>query len=398
MRIAILRCGLNVGGAERVCIQLAEGLQEKGVEVVILLTEGPVKMDVKNVSVVQILHAGTPNLLQKFLRLPVQYWRVLRYIRKNKIEVVISMEERANILNLALPGKQKRILTVHTYLSRSLNERTFAQRLPTKAFLGLFLWRADLVVCVSRGSAKDFQSLFPVKPDRLTTMYNSFDIDEVIALSRETLEAQYRELFEAKVVIAVGHLNKAKGHWHLIRAFKRIQQSVPEARLVFLGDGPLREYLETLTTDLGLRDKVHFLGFHANPFKFVSRSTVFAFTSLWEGFGCALVEALICNTATVSTDCRFGPREILAPDTNLCRVTDEIEQAKYGTLIPPLDERFKDANASLTRGETLLAEAITTLIQNESLRTRYEQLGAQRALAFRRQSVMNKWVEMLGKL
>jgi glycosyltransferase involved in cell wall biosynthesis len=142
-----------------------------------------------------------------------------------------------------------------------------------------------------------------------------------------------------------GRFTKDKGQWYLIRAFKKILNTIPDVRLVLLGEGKLQGYAKKLTSDLGITDKVHFLGFQQNPFKFISQATVFAFPSLWEGFPVALVEALICKAAVVAADCKSGPRELLAPDTDFAQTSRGIEKSQYGVLIPPFDGEFKDADS-----------------------------------------------------
>ena len=75
----------------------------------------------------------------------------------------------------------------------------------------------------------------------------------------------------------------------------------------------------------GLRDRrsVHFMGFDVNPYRYLSRSRVFALTSRFEGFPNALAEAMICGLPVVACDCKTGPREILG-DRNMvffCRMS-----------------------------------------------------------------------------
>jgi len=90
---------------------------------------------------------------------------------------------------------------------------------------------------------------------------------------------------------------------------------------VILGEGELRIDLEALVKDLGLDDEVLMPGFHANPFAWMSRSAVFVFSSIFEGLGGALIQAMACGTPVISTDCPSGPAEIL-------------EEGKWGRLVP----------------------------------------------------------------
>ncbi len=398
MKIGILTAGLVPYGAERAAIRLAQGMKERGIDVSILVADAPPPIRVENVPVIPILHGEKLNLFQEFLYAPLQYVRLRRLIKKEKFDIIISFMERANIFNLTLAGSHRRILTVHIYLTRNFKESGVLRRIFTKIFYTLFLHRADRVLCVSKASMDDFASIFHIKPDKLGVIYNPCDIEHLLSLAQEPIEAQYRKLFEGDVIINVGRFNKQKGQWYLIRAFKKILNTIPDVRLVFLGDGELQGCMEKLANDLGIMDKVHFLGFQQNPLKFVSRATVFSFPSLWEGYPVALVEALICGMPIVSADCKSGPRELLAPDTHFSRTTEGIEQGQFGILTPPFDGEFKDADSPLTQEESTLAEALLLLLQDNSLRERYKQVSCQRIDAFRTERIIEEWMDLLKNL
>jgi glycosyltransferase involved in cell wall biosynthesis len=258
--------------------------------------------------------------------------------------------------------------------------------------------RSDLWVCVSEAAAADFIDTFAVDPQRVIVMHNPMDIDAISDCAKEPLDVSYGHLLEGKSIVHVGRFTKDKGQWHLIRAFTKVCEELPDAKLVFLGDGALRKYAQSLANELDLEGKVHFLGVQDNPFKFMSRATVLGFTSLFEGFPNALVEALICGAPIVATDCRSGPRELLAPDTDFAKVAQGIEQGQYGILTPPLDGRFRDANVPLTKEESLLAESLIKLLQDEPLRQHYRQVSRERIEPFGADRVIAKWMDILAGL
>ena len=81
---------------------------------------------------------------------------------------------------------------------------------------------------------------------------------------------------------------------------------------------------------------VYFPGFRENPYQFLARARVFVFTSLWEGFPNALIEAMASGAPALSADCAAGPREILSPETPFYFRTLKAEPAPYGLLMPVL--------------------------------------------------------------
>lgn len=121
-------------------------------------------------------------------------------------------------------------------------------------------------------------------------------------------------------VLAAGRLHKQKGYRHLLQAFARVVSQRP-AHLVILGEGDDREELQSLAASLGIAAHVHFLGYTPNPLAYMRHAAVFVLSSIAEGFGNVIVEALACGTPVISTDCPHGPREILA-------------DGRYGTLVP----------------------------------------------------------------
>lgn len=397
MKIGILIAALVPYGGEQAALRLAQGLKNRGADVTIMAID-MTAVQSEDVPIIPMLHDGELNLVEKLLYAPLQYIRLHRTIKKERFDFLISFMERANIFNLVLPGEQKRIVTIHSFLKRSLQERHIIKRIAAKLFYTFFINRADLTIGVSKALIEDFRNTFPVKSDKLKVIYNPCDIEQMLSLSQEPIDAQYHKLFKGNVIIHVGRFTKDKGQWYLIRAFKKILNTIPDAKLVLLGDGELRGYAEKLTNDLGIADKVHFLGFQQNPFKFMSRATVFSFPSLWEGFPVALVEALICKAAVVAADCKSGPRELLAPDTDFSQTAQSIEKAEYGILIPPFDGEFKDADSPLTEEESMLAEALLTLLQDSSLRQRYKQAGFERIDAFRNDRIMDEWMDVFRKL
>jgi glycosyltransferase involved in cell wall biosynthesis len=194
----------------------------------------------------------------------------------------------------------------------------------------------------------------------------------------------------------------------LLRVFKALKEKHKDLKLVILGEGELKDYLVKLSEELGLKTyfwdrdalsesfDVYFLGFQKNPFKFIARSKLFVFPSLWEGFPNALVEAMACGVPVVSSDCRSGPREILAPNTDFSHQTQKPEFAEYGVLMPVFDVKYKTAKEPLEEREIMWVETIDKLLEDESLRKNHSEKAKQRAEDFRIEKIVQEWKEVLG--
>jgi glycosyltransferase involved in cell wall biosynthesis len=114
-----------------------------------------------------------------------------------------------------------------------------------------------------------------------------------------------------------------KDHESLIKAFALIPKNF-NAKLVILGNGPARADLEALVIQLELEGRVLLPGFIVDPYPWFRSADLFVLSSLREGFGNVIVEALECGLPVVSTNCPSGPAEIL-------------EDGRFGKLVPVKD-------------------------------------------------------------
>jgi Glycosyltransferase len=108
-----------------------------------------------------------------------------------------------------------------------------------------------------------------------------------------------------------------------------------------------------------------------------------------------LVEAMACGVPVVSSDCRSGPREILAPNTDFNYQTQKPEFAEYGVLMPVFDVKYKTTNERLEEREIMWVETIDKLLNNDSLRKHYSEKAKQRAEDFRIEKIVQEWRDVL---
>jgi glycosyltransferase involved in cell wall biosynthesis len=170
---------------------------------------------------------------------------------------------------------------------------------------------ADGIVAVSQGVAGDLSQATGIPESRITVINNpaiTADFDERVAVD---VEHPWLDDPTIPVFVTAGRLVPQKDHETLLRALAIYRKTSP-ARLLVLGTGPLEEPLRAFAGELGIADAVDFLGFCNNPLPYMRRASAFILSSRYEGFGNVIVEALGCGTPVVSTDCPYGPSEILA--------------------------------------------------------------------------------------
>jgi len=173
---------------------------------------------------------------------------------------------------------------------------------------------ADLVMAVSDGVREDAVRRLRLPPGRVITVYNPVVTPDLDRRAAESLEPPWSHP-DPPVVLAAGRLVPAKGFHSLLRAFASLRSRRP-CRLVILGEGPLRPSLEALASSLSIADDLLLPGFDANPLRWMSRCSVFALSSRFEGLPGVLIQAMACGAPVVATDCPFGPAEIVEDGQN----------------------------------------------------------------------------------
>lgn len=304
---------MRLGGAERVAQNLCTGLVERGYDVDLILVEATGELLEGVPRSVTIVDLGATRVATSLNPLRA-------YLSRREPDVLYSMLTEANVVAVAahrLSGAETGlVVSEHNTLSRSTETRKDAV---TTFCAGLLYPLADAVVAVSEGVKADLIAHTRLTADDVTVIYNPVDVDSIRARATESVGHAWLTDDALSVVVSGGRHESQKGFDTLLDAFSRLERET--ARLVLFGTGPETPSLKSRADALGIDDRVCFTGFVENPYKYMAAADVFVLSSVYEGFGLVLIEALACGCPVVSTDCESGPAEIL-------------ENGGYGSLVP----------------------------------------------------------------
>jgi glycosyltransferase involved in cell wall biosynthesis len=339
-RVALFLPGLYEGGAERIVLNLADGIAARGypVDLVLARAEGPYMPQVPRS--VRLVDLEAPRVLGSVPAL-------VKYLRCERPAALLSAMF-ANVIALwarRLSGLPQRVvISEHNTLSSVVRNQTDVRWQWYPRLAGWFYPWADGIVAVSRAIADDLARNTDLPRAQIQVIYNPVVTPDLLCKSHEPLEHAWFQQEEPPVIVAVGRLTTQKAFDVLIRAFSQVRQK-RQARLLILGEGELRPYLEALVKELGLDEDVSLPGFVQNPYPYMARACLFVQSSRWEGLPTVLIEALYLGTPIVATDCPGGTREILADGKygKLATVDSPTDLAKAiaGSLdahVPPLSK------------------------------------------------------------
>ena len=314
-RIALVLPDLRGGGAERVNLTLASEFLQLGHEVDLVVLQKSGELIEQLPDKVRLIDLKTPRIRD----LAFSFSRYLKLEKPAGVIVNIWPLTCSCVVGRWLSRQKTRLVVVdHNSLTRAYQHFSSFQNLKMRlSILGTYRF-ADARVAVSQGVGKELARLGWMSPEKIDAIYNPIPCRTVDRVCPAT-EALWGH-FEGQRILNVGHLKAQKNQALLIRAFAK-QFRDKNAKLMILGDGPLRSDLERLAHDEGVENQILMPGFVKDPVPVYASADLFVLSSSYEGFGNVIVEAMNCGTPILSTNCQFGPDEILA-------------DGQYGKLVP----------------------------------------------------------------
>jgi glycosyltransferase involved in cell wall biosynthesis len=371
IKVLFFISSLSGGGAERVMVDILSYVDRCRIEPILVLLypydNSPYKKYLPGYVKVVVVKRKSDSFFSKIK----QFADFIKTVRKENPRVILSMLTHNNIMAIsaAMFFRLKVIVCEQNTVSEVLKIREGRKILwfPVSLLVKALYRFADRVIAVSKGVSFDLIEEFNVPACKIQVIYNPIDLNRVTGLSSIPPEHPFFK-DQVPIIMAIGRLVRQKGFDTLLRAFNLVIQEM-NARLIILGEGSEKAFLERIVRDLNLTDKVFFAGFQKNPYMFLSHADLFVLSSNFEGFSVVILEAMACGTPVIATDCNSGPGEIL-------------QDGKYGFLVPVGDEQA-------------ISKGIVTLLKDRSLREKFSRLARERTKDFSVDKIIKQYEHVI---
>jgi len=327
MKVTFLIPSLSGGGIENMTRDLVKSFANNNYEIDLITIYKSKEIQIVNKNINHIALNKTKILFASY--------DIYKYLKNSNTKIIFSfLHTTSAMLKLLRNFSVKKPVLFfsfnnnlsYQYANISTNKQKF-KILDKIANFYLLNVNSDKIIFQSgsKDLARDLKTnwKFQNKINVINNPINLKKIDEEIKLKKNK---EIISKIKKKFIIAIGRLTYQKNFDILIYAFSEIYKDI-NLKLIILGEGEEREKLEQIINSLNLSKHVSLVGYLESPYYLISRAEMFILSSRYEGFGNVLAEALACETNIISSDCDFGPSEIL-------------ENGKWGKLFSVGDKKM----------------------------------------------------------
>ena len=304
--------------------------------------------------------------------------RTVREMKKTLgISCAVSFLNSANYINVMSRVGERTIVSIRSYPeSRYAPSDNWTEA--GRARIRAVCEHADCIVPVAKETGDCMAAVYGVPAEKMKVIYNYVDMEDIACRRSQSL------------------------------ASPDLEQALEKAGFVFIstdallvipgregkGRDNVADLLRSVIEENGLTGKVLLPGWCGNPYALLARCDAFVETSFNEGFPNALAEAMALELPVISTDCRSGPREILAPETDYSVKAAAAEYAAFGILVPECSGNHLLTEA-LEPEEEILAKAMLSLVEDGELRKHYREKSLERARQFSKSETLSQWKALI---
>lgn len=334
LRVLQLISNLDIGGAQEVVRTLSDYLVQNGCPTVVCtMKDGPLRKDIERLGIpVEVIpgrkHSifAFPLFLREMLRIQRSLVEIVQRYEINVIQTHLLRMLDFLVLTLRRnPGKPLVFWTVHSqqFALRKDQLPRFHWLLKPKRFAHRWMYRlasrwANGFIAVSDEVGEAVHEEIGPEKSKVTVILNGVDTRRYPAnVDRMEIRTQLGFNDDDRLLAVVGTLKEQKGHRYIIQAGTEILVKHPDLHFLLIGDGPLRQELETQVAEAALEEQIHFLGNRSDVPDLLAACDYFALPSLWEGLPMALIEAMASCLPIVATQVSGTQRAVIHMECGL---------------------------------------------------------------------------------
>ncbi|HIQ25152.1 MAG TPA: glycosyltransferase [Persephonella sp.] len=242
-------------------------------------------------------------------------------------------------------------------------------KLPLRLIINKLYKKLDKIIAISNSAKYDVIRTFFLNDKNIYVVPNPIEISVLNELKKENIKTEEKSIFKNPTLLYAGRFSKQKRLDLLLNIFKKLNNIYPKLNLVLVGDGEEKGNLIKQIKQKKINN-VYFLPFTNNPFKYMSKATLFLLTSYEEGLGRVVVESFACGTPVIAFKNEFSGH------------VDIIDDGKNGFLVP-----FADINQ--------FVEKVKILLENENLRKEFSKNAIEKAKEFEINKIISRLEELI---
>lgn len=324
MKILIVVGSFKTGGAERMSINTGEELIKRGHDVYYIV-QRPIFEIPNSIPLEKIVVLRKEKRSDFFYKISSLFYGVFSESRKIKPDAVIAFTRFSSFL--ACFTFSKNIIARF-----DMNPYKLSKKQRVWADFVLNFPSVKRVIVPSTGMLEALQAIRPKFSQKFEVIPNSIKSETVIERAKDTAPA-----YSFEYITAMGRLSKQKNFELLIKGFS-LSKLKDKFKLLIIGDGNLKDSLESIVKSQGVQEQVVFTGQLKNPFPVIAQSKFFVNTSIHESFCNVILEALTLSKPVIATDCNYGPSDMIMNHQNGFL----IENDNLNALVEKLDELGSD--------------------------------------------------------
>jgi|TARA_B100000315_G_C14592275_1_gene596583 glycosyltransferase involved in cell wall biosynthesis len=404
LNILLISPDFGLGGAERSIAKLSELLERKYNVFFCVFSDNGVR-SYPIFGKILVLDKGSSHVGRtKPLRWISRIVKLRKLKSQLQIEVSASFLEGANYLNVITKQNDKVLVCARGSSVADKEISGFKGVIRKNCLIPILYRLADGVLANSLALKREMETSIGPSNTRVAVIRNGYDLESITTESQQRPGKIHYSMFQKPVILTAGRFHVQKAHKNLITVYHGVRQAY-DCALCILGEGALvNEYIEHARR-LGLKvcrgavkqqeqsdTDVYLPGYQENPYQFMALASVFVLSSNWEGFPNALIEAMICGTPVISSDCPTGPREIISPGTLFENVLQYREDTDFGTLLPVLGVNPENDLVMLWR------DTILDYLNNQDMAKQKADRALKRIKEFNIEGVRNNWLQLINDL